>query len=59
MLKISGAGSGIKHLDLPKGDPKMRRPDISRAINLLRWEPTTPLEDGLSDTLSYFEELLK
>lgn len=59
VLKISGAGSGIKHLDLPKGDPKMRRPDISRAINLLGWEPLTPLEEGLTETLKYFQELLK
>ena len=59
VLKISGAGSGIKHLDLPKGDPKMRRPDISRAKNLLGWEPLTPLEEGLTETLSYFQELLE
>ncbi len=59
VLEISGAGSGIKHLDLPKGDPKMRKPDISRAKNLLAWEPLTPLEEGLTETLSYFQELLE
>ncbi len=59
VLEISGVGSGIKHLDLPKGDPKMRKPDISRAKNLLAWEPLTPLEEGLTETLSYFQELLE
>lgn len=58
ILKLTGANCGIKHLDLPQGDPKKRRPDISKAKKLLDWEPKTPLEEGLIETAAYFRALL-
>jgi dTDP-glucose 4,6-dehydratase len=39
---------------LPTDDPKVRRPDISRAQKELAWEPLMPLEEGLKRTLEYF-----
>jgi len=46
--------SRICHLDLPKDDPKQRRPDISRANALLGWTPKVSLTDGLDPTIAYF-----
>ena len=43
---------------LPEDDPKQRCPDISKARELLDWEPTTPLETGLRFTIDYFDRLL-
>jgi len=40
---------------LPVDDPKVRQPDITRARNLLHWEPQVPLEEGLSRTIAYFK----
>lgn len=40
-----------------KGDPQTRRPDISRAMEILGWQPQTSLEDGLRKTLTYFRNL--
>jgi dTDP-glucose 4,6-dehydratase len=59
VLELSGSGSQIKFLDLPEGDPKMRRPDISRAEQLLGWSPETPLKEGLRETLKYFREVIE
>jgi len=42
---------------LPKDDPMKRRPDISKAKELLDWEPKTPLEEGLKNTIDYFKSL--
>jgi dTDP-glucose 4,6-dehydratase len=39
-----------------EGDPQRRRPDISRAREILDWEPTVGLEDGLKKTMPYFQE---
>jgi UDP-glucuronate decarboxylase len=44
----------IKHCPLPEDDPRQRRPDITRARQLLGWSPTIPLRDGLAHTISYF-----
>lgn len=46
--------SEIKHLPLPEDDPKRRKPDISKAKDLLGWQPTTELRDGLQRTASSF-----
>ncbi len=49
-----GAGSAIAFRPLPKDDPKVRRPDITRARTLLGWEPKVSLEEGLRRTVEWF-----
>lgn len=44
---------------LPEDDPRQRRPDISKARSVLRWEPKVSLEEGLAITLKYFREALQ
>jgi UDP-glucuronate decarboxylase len=44
----------IKHLPLPQDDPKQRQPNITRAQQLLGWQPYVPLREGLKKTVSYF-----
>src|SRR5688500_6502305 len=55
IITISGSRSQIVYRPLPEDDPKVRRPDITRARTLLNWEPKVPLEDGLLKTLEYFK----
>jgi UDP-glucuronate decarboxylase len=47
------------HRKLPEDDPRQRRPDISRAQEIIGWTPTIGLEDGLTRTVRYFESLLQ
>ena len=54
VLKVTGAHSEITFKPMPEDDPKQRRPDISRAQQLLGWQPEVPLEEGLKKSLSYF-----
>src|SRR5215217_1313405 len=54
IIEISGSKSRIVYRPLPEDDPKVRRPDITRARTLLGWEPKVPLEQGLQSTLAYF-----
>jgi UDP-glucuronate decarboxylase len=51
--------SAVVHRPLPPDDPGRRRPDISRAKELLDWQPTVLLEAGLKETIPYFAEKLK
>ncbi|OJT17725.1 NAD-dependent dehydratase [Archangium sp. Cb G35] len=53
----AGGGGRIVHKPLPKDDPKQRRPDISRARQLLGWEPRVPLEEGLRETIAWFRSV--
>ena len=48
---------GMDYHPLPKGDPKLRRPDISKAKELLNWQPITGRKEGLMRTLKYFESI--
>ncbi len=59
VIELTNSRSGIIRQELPADDPKQRRPDISLARNLLQWEPTTPLREGLSRTIEYFDRLLR
>jgi dTDP-glucose 4,6-dehydratase len=54
---VGGAGT-IVFRDLPVDDPKIRRPDISKARAELGWEPVVPLSEGLRKTVAYFREKL-
>ena len=54
-LKLVGGKSKIVHKPLPSDDPKQRRPDITFAQKVLKWEPKVPLEEGLQRTIAYFK----
>jgi UDP-glucuronate decarboxylase len=54
-LKLVGGKSKIVHKTLPADDPKQRRPDITLAKTVLKWEPTVQLEEGLKRTIDYFK----
>jgi dTDP-glucose 4,6-dehydratase len=58
IIKLAGSKSTIEHRDLPVDDPKQRRPDITRAREVLGWQPEVGLEDGLGRTLEYFRSVL-
>lgn len=57
VLKLTGSKSKIKHLPLPEDDPKQRKPDISKAKEILKWEPKISLDEGLKKTISYFSSI--
>jgi dTDP-glucose 4,6-dehydratase len=50
-----GNGIGIEYRPLPSDDPKIRRPDITKAKSILGWTPAIPLEEGLTVTIEYFK----
>lgn len=54
VLRVTNSKSGIVHCDLPQDDPLQRQPDISKAKNILGWEPKIDLESGLRLSLDYF-----
>ena len=56
---MTGSRSKIVHRPKPQDDPRQRRPDISKAQEVLKWSPRTPLKEGLKTTIAYFDELLK
>jgi dTDP-glucose 4,6-dehydratase len=54
ILKATKARSKIVFKPLPQDDPKQRKPDITKAKKLLRWEPQVPLNEGMKQTIAYF-----
>jgi UDP-glucuronate decarboxylase len=54
VLAMTGSSSGVERLPLPQDDPVRRRPDTTRAREILGWEATVPLEVGLPSTIAYF-----
>jgi dTDP-glucose 4,6-dehydratase len=58
IIALSGSRSGICFKPLPQDDPKQRRPDISRARDVLGWEPIITRKEGLALTYAYFSKLL-
>jgi dTDP-glucose 4,6-dehydratase len=55
IIRITGSSSKVVYRPLPTDDPKVRQPDITRARELLGWEPKVLLEDGLIKTIEYFK----
>ncbi|MEO5613318.1 MAG: SDR family NAD-dependent epimerase/dehydratase, partial [Cypionkella sp.] len=58
LLKL-GSDLPITFMPLPQDDPRQRRPDISRAADLLGWAPTVMLDQGLDKTIAWFAQRLK
>jgi UDP-glucuronate decarboxylase len=58
VINLTGSASKLEYLPLPEDDPRQRQPDISLAREMLGWEPSVPLEEGLRKTIAYFRELM-
>jgi UDP-glucuronate decarboxylase len=58
VLALTDSDCELQHLPLPADDPVRRRPDISRAREVLGWEPAVPLSEGLARTVDYFRGVL-
>ncbi len=58
VLRLTASSSRIEYRPLPANDPRQRRPDITKAQRLLKWQPKVPLEDGLNRTIAYFKALI-
>ncbi|MET0388177.1 MAG: UDP-glucuronic acid decarboxylase family protein [Polyangiales bacterium] len=58
-IKLTNSKSELKFEPLPVDDPTRRCPDITRAKQLLGWEPRVSIEEGLAQTISYFREYLR
>ena len=58
VLRQTGSRSKLVHKELPKDDPKQRRPEITKAKELLGWEPKVPLREGLAKTIEYYRGLM-
>jgi dTDP-glucose 4,6-dehydratase len=56
--KLTGSSSKIVYMPLPQDDPKQRQPDITRAKEILGWEPKVGRSEGLKITLDYFKNQL-
>jgi nucleoside-diphosphate-sugar epimerase len=54
IIEMTGSRSQIVYRPLPEDDPKVRKPDITRARTLLGWEPKVDLRTGLTSTIEYF-----
>ena len=59
IIEISGYEGEVVHEALPEDDPKRRCPDITRAKEVLNWEPHVPAPEGLKRTLEWFARRLK
>ena len=59
IVELTGSKSKLVFKELPSDDPKQRRPDIVKAQESLKWSPKVQLEEGLKNTIKYFEEVLR
>jgi len=59
VIRLTGSRSKLIFQPLPADDPKQRCPDISKVKALLDWQPLVPLEDGLKETIAYFQKRLQ
>ncbi len=58
VIRLSGSSSSVTFRDLPVDDPKVRKPDITKAVEVLGWEPQVTLDEGLSRTIEHFRRLV-
>ena len=56
IIGYADSGSQVVYRDLPRDDPKVRLPDITKARRELGWEPVVMPEDGLKRTIEWFRE---
>jgi dTDP-glucose 4,6-dehydratase len=56
--RLTGSSAPIEFRPLPEDDPKIRKPDITKARALLQWEPVVPLAEGLTRTIDYFRSVI-
>ena len=56
IINLTGSKSNSSFIDLPEDDPLRRKPDISKAENILNWKPVVSLDDGLKKTIEYFKK---
>ena len=59
IIELTGSRSQIVSRPLPQDDPTQRQPDITLAGELLNWQPTVQLVEGLTSTIAYFDDLLR
>ncbi len=59
VIEMTGTKSKIRFEPLPSDDPRQRQPNISMAKSILEWEPKTQLRDGLTKTITYFDNILR
>jgi dTDP-glucose 4,6-dehydratase len=57
IIKLTGTNQKVVYRDLPTDDPKQRKPDISKAKDILSWEPSVSRQQGLKATWEYFKSL--
>jgi dTDP-glucose 4,6-dehydratase len=58
VLEIAGSPSRVIHQPLPVDDPRVRRPDITKAQKILNWKPRVGLKEGITKTIPYFRQKL-
>jgi dTDP-glucose 4,6-dehydratase len=58
ILQAAGSHSKISYKPLPEDDPKVRQPNIEKAVKYLAWEPQVKLDEGLKMTIEYFKSQL-
>ena len=54
IIRATQSKSKVVHKPLPQDDPKQRKPDITKAKKLLKWEPKVALAEGMEKTIAYF-----
>lgn len=59
VIELTGSSSKLVFMPLPADDPSQRQPDITLARDILGWEPTVQLKQGLLETIAYFDQLLR
>jgi UDP-glucuronate decarboxylase len=59
IIRLTNSDSIIAYQELPEDDPKQRCPDITLAKSILNWKPKVDIEQGLSETIIYYQKMMK